>query len=295
MTNTGVAAGTFRPESTREFFGLESKWLSIGDERIHYHDEGSGTPVVLLHGSAIGVSAAANWWRVIPRMAVSARVLAPDMGGYGWTSVPDESYYGLPAWTEQVVRFLDALDIPKAVLVGNSLGGRIATQVAVDHPDRVTGLVTMGSPGIEYQPTQTLRANTAPAITPEGIARVMATLAADGYKIPDGLVEFRYAMVSRPGGPEQWRTVVRVRDESVAASRLTAEQLASVTVPALILHGKQDKVVRVTDSFGTAQALPNADLMLFANCGHWVQLERESEFLTAVDGLLRRVSSEDGR
>lgn len=291
MTNTDV----FRPETTYEVFGLESKWLSIGDERIHYHDEGSGTPVLLLHGSAVGVSAAANWWRVIPPLAKSARILAPDMAGYGWTDVPDDRYYGLPAWTEQAIRFLDALDIPKAILVGNSLGGRIAMQIAVDYPTRVSGLAVMGSPGIEYVPSPALKSNSKPDFTPEGIARVMRSLAAEGYEIPEGLVDFRYAMATRPGGPERWQTVVQARDASVAVHRLAAEQLAAITVPALIMHGRQDKIVPFSDGISTARALPNADLALFANCGHWVQLEREAEFLALVAGVIARVASNTER
>ena len=281
---------SFRAETTQAAFGLESRWVSIGAERIHYHEAGAGTPVILLHGSAIGASAAANWWRAIPALAGQARVLAPDLAGYGWTEVPGEEYYGLPAWSAQVGRFMDALGIGSAILIGNSLGGRIALQVALDEPARVLGLVTMGSPGLHHHRTEVVNRHVAPVISRDGIASVMADLAADGYRIPDGLVDFRYLMATRPGAPERWKKVVAARDETVAAADLTAEQVGSITVPALILHGMQDKVVTIADSLNTAQALPNGDLMLFSNCGHWVQLEREDDFLLVTSHLVRRIA-----
>ncbi len=280
----------FRAETTLEVFGLESRWVSVGAERIHYHEAGAGMPVILLHGSAIGASAAANWWRAIPALAGQARVLAPDLAGYGWTEVPSEEYYGLPAWSAQVGRFMDAMGIESAILVGNSLGGRIALQVAIDQPARVLGLVTMGSPGLHHHRTEMVNRHVAPVISRSGIASVMADLAADGYRIPDGLVDFRYLMATRPGAPERWKKVVTARDETVASADLTAEQVGSITVPALILHGMQDKVVTVADSLNTAQALPNGDLMVFSNCGHWVQLEREDDFLLVVSHLVQRVA-----
>ncbi|WP_405970512.1 alpha/beta hydrolase [Streptomyces sp. NBC_00988] len=290
-SDNGDAAAAFRPESTAQVFDLASRWVTTGGQRIHYHEAGSGTPVVLLHGSAVGASAAANWWRTIPALADHARVLAPDLAGYGWTEAPDSGHYGLGAWSEQVGRFMDAVGVESAVLIGNSLGGRIGLQVALDQPDRVLGLVTMGSPGLNHRRTEVVGRHVAPTVTREGIARVMADLAADGYRIPDGLVEFRYRMASRPGAPERWAEVVKARDESVAQAGLTDEQVASVTVPALILHGMQDKVVTVADSLDTARALPNGDLMVFAHCGHWVQLEREDDFLAAVTRFLRRVAA----
>ena len=280
----------FRAETTLDVFGLESRWVSIGAERIHYHEAGSGLPVILLHGSAAGVSAAANWWRIIPALAGHARVLAPDLAGYGWTEVPSEEYYGLAAWSAQVGRFMDAVGVESAILVGNSLGGRIALQFALDQPTRISGLVTMGSPGLDHRRTEVINRHGAPVVTREGIAKVLADLAADGYQIPDGLVDFRYLMATRPGAPEQWTKVVAARDHTVASAGLTAEQVGSITVPALILHGMQDKVVGIADSLNTAQALPNGDLMVFSNCGHWVQFEREHDFLLVVSNLVQRVA-----
>lgn len=280
---------SFNPESTRDYFNLDSSWITVGDERVHLHEAGTGTPIILLHGSAVGASAAANWWRTIPALAKIGRVIAPDISGYGWTESNRERTLSIPVWADDVVRLMDALQLPSAILVGNSLGGRIAMQVAVDHPDRVAGLVTMGSPGISYESSPTLTANAKPDFTVEGIARVMRNLAADGFDIPVELAEFRYRMATRPGAPERWQRVVADRDSSVAEHRLTENDLRALVAPTLILHGREDKVIAFDEAIETARFIPAADLAIFADCGHWVQLEREHEFLELVTGLVARV------
>ena len=110
-----------------EYFGYESRWLSTRPgERIHYLDEGrpDGTPVVLLHGSAIGITAAANFYLTIPALvAAGHRVIAPDLYGYGFTETPGDLPAVRPNQVDLVIRVLDALELPNAYVVGNSLGG----------------------------------------------------------------------------------------------------------------------------------------------------------------------------
>src|SRR5690606_11317905 len=116
-------------------------WLSTRSaERIHYLDEGdaAGVPVVLVHGSAIGITAAANFYLTIPALVQAGyRVLAPDLYGYGWT----ESAPGVQATrqnhVDQLLRMLDALAIDSAYFIGNSLGGMVTAALAIGHPGRV--------------------------------------------------------------------------------------------------------------------------------------------------------------
>ena len=105
-----------------------------------------------------GVSALANWQHNIPTLAQRFRVLAPDIVGFGATERPDDIVYSLRTWTDHVWAFLDAHDIEKTAIVGNSLGGRIALQMAADRPDRITKMVLMGAPGVGMTPTEGLAA-----------------------------------------------------------------------------------------------------------------------------------------
>ena len=114
----------------------------------HYHEAGSGPPVLLLHGSGPGVSAWANWRLTIPALARNYRVIAPDLVGFGCTERPGDIRYSLQTWSNHVWSFLDALGIGQTSLVGNSLGGRIGLDMAAQHPDQLHRMVLMGAPGV---------------------------------------------------------------------------------------------------------------------------------------------------
>ena len=118
--------------------------------RTNVHDLGSGPPVLLIHGSGPGVSAWANWRLVMPELARQARVIAPDMVGFGYTERPTGQRYDMDAWVAQAVGLLDALDIERTDLVGNSFGGALALALTIRHPQRVRRLVLMGSVGVPF-------------------------------------------------------------------------------------------------------------------------------------------------
>ena len=103
------------PEYTTDsFFGLEDKWIETAEgELTHYHEMGEGTPILFLHGSGTGVSAAANWWLNLPQIAEQARCIAIDTIGYGQTVVAPGTAYGIRAWVDHAIRTLDALGIEK--------------------------------------------------------------------------------------------------------------------------------------------------------------------------------------
>ncbi len=133
---------------TDAFFGLEDKWLQTGDgELTHYHELGAGTPILFLHGSGTGVTAAANWWLNLPRIAEQGRCIAIDSIGYGQSIVAPDTEYGIREWVRHAVRVLDALGIDKTWIVGNSIGGWVALQFAIDFPERLLGIVSMGTGG----------------------------------------------------------------------------------------------------------------------------------------------------
>ena len=114
--------------------------------RTNYLDSGgAGAPVLLIHGSGPGVSAWANWRLVMPALAQQARVIAPDMVGFGYTERPEGFVYNMDAWVRQAVGLLDALGIERTDLVGNSFGGGLSLALAIAHPERVRRLVLMGS------------------------------------------------------------------------------------------------------------------------------------------------------
>ena len=105
-------------------------------------------PVLLLHGSGPGVTAAANWRPVIPALSADRRVIAPDQLGFGGTATGEPRSYGRAAWTDHALALLDTLGLGTVDVIGNSMGGAIALSMAVARPGAVRRIVTMGSMGV---------------------------------------------------------------------------------------------------------------------------------------------------
>lgn len=117
--------------------------IDVGGSTLHVRDEGAGEPVLVLHGFAGSARVMAPLTEVL---AEHHRVIAPDLVGHGRSDAPTTaSAYAWPAVTRGLVRLLDALDVPHAHVLGFSLGGRIALQLAARHEERVRAVVTIGS------------------------------------------------------------------------------------------------------------------------------------------------------
>lgn len=271
--------------TTTSEISTESR-IDAGDIDTLYHEAGTGSPVVLLHGSGPGVSAWANWQHTIPALSHEFRVLAPDIVGYGATSRPEHIRYSLQTWTDHVVAFLDAAGIEKTAIIGNSLGGRIALAIAEQHPDRVSRMVLMGSPGVGMQVTDGLKALRSYEPSLENMRRLLLDyFAVDPAIITDELVQIRYEASAETF--EAYRAMFFDPKHAGNELGITAEQASRITVPSLLVHGREDKVVPLDVAQQMVRVLPNADLHVFAHCGHWTQIERAADFNEIVAQFLR--------
>ena len=271
--------------TTDPFFGLEDAWAETAPgELTHYHELGKGTPVVFLHGSGSGVSAAANWWLNLPELSRHCRTIAVDLLGFGQTVEAPGSEFGIKAWVEHVVRILDALGIEKTWLVGNSLGGWVAFQFAIDHPERLAGIISMGTGGAPR--TKALASHAKPKMTPDGIRQALLDFVVDPSLVTDELVNSRYAAASREGATDRFRAVVAARDIDRETLPLDMDVLSKLEIPVLLIHGREDKVIPMSRSLQLHEVIPNADLHLFSQCGHWSQVERAEDFNTVVASYL---------
>ncbi len=262
-------------------------FVDAGDIRTHYHDAGHGDPVVLLHGSGPGVSAWANWQHTIPALANTGRVLAFDLVGYGATQRPGAIRYSLRSWTDHVWAFLDALGLDRVSVVGNSLGGRLALQMAEDDSGRLRKMVLMGSPGVGMTVTEGLTALRGYEPSPENMRALLTSyFAVDESIITDELVRTRYEASAAPGAHEAYQLMFFDPRHAGSDLGITEEQVRAVTVPTLLVHGLQDKVVPPEVSWTMVNLLPDADLHVFARCGHWTQIERAAEFNALVTDFL---------
>jgi pimeloyl-ACP methyl ester carboxylesterase len=268
---------------------LKPRTIDAGGIQTGYLEAGAGDPVVMLHGSGPGVSAMANWQHNIGALSQRFRVLAPDIVGFGATKRPDDIVYSLRTWTDHIWAFLDAHDIERAAIVGNSLGGRIALQMATDRPDRITKMVLMGAPGVGMTLTEGLAALRAYQPSHDAMRDLLRNyFAVDPTMITDDLVALRYEASVTDGAYEAYRAMFFDPRHAGSELAITAEEARAIDTPALLVHGREDKVIPMQVSVTMLGLLPNADLHVFSACGHWTQIERADEFSALVADYLAR-------
>lgn len=253
--------------------------VDVAGVRTNYHDVGSGSPVVLIHGSGPGVSAWANWRLTLPHLSEHFRVLAPDALGFGYTERPADPRYDLDGWTDHLLGFLDALDLDRVSLVGNSFGGALALHLATHHPDRVQRLVLMGSVGVPFELTPGLDAVWGFQPSLASMRGLLEIFAYDQALLTDDLARLRLEAATRPGVHEAYASMFPApRQHSVDALVVEETLIRRIENPTLVVHGRDDRVIPMDNSLRLHELIEDSRLHLFDHCGHWVQIEHADAF-----------------
>lgn len=261
--------------------------IKTGEYNTNYHDVGSGSPLLMLHGSGPGVSAWANWNKVFPLLSEKYRILAPDMAGFGYTDRPEGMVYNMSSWVDQTIRFMDALDIEKADLVGNSFGGALALSMAVKYPQRINKLVLMGSMGVSFPLTYGLDRVWGYIPSFENMKELLDIFVYNRNIVNDDLARLRYESSMNPGFQESFSSMFPApRQSSVEAMAGNEVYIRSIPHETLIVHGREDRVIPLETSLKLVQLIENAQLHVFGKCGHWTQIEKTKEFAALVDTFL---------
>ena len=256
--------------------------------RTNYLEAGKGDETVLLiHGSGPGVTSYANWRVVVPALAEDLHVVAPDMVGFGYSDRPEGITYGLQTWADQTVGLMDTLGIEKAHLVGNSFGGAIALRIAAQHPQRVGKLVLMGSMGVPFEITEGLERVWGYEPSFENMRRVLDVFAYSRELVNDELAKVRHEGSIQPGFQEAFAAMFPApRQRWVEAMVTPEEEIRKLTHRTLIVHGREDQVIPVANSYKLEELIDNADLVVFSHCGHWSMIERTADFNRLVRDFL---------
>ncbi len=262
--------------------------------RTNYHDLGSGHPLLMIHGSGPGVSAWANWRLVMPALAERARVIAPDMVGFGFTDRPAGQRYDMDTWVGQAVGLLDALGIARTDLVGNSFGGALALALAIRHPQRVRRLVLMGSVGVPFPITQGLDAVWGYTPSFENMRAIMDYFAWDRALVNDQLAQLRYEASIRPGFQESFAAMFPApRQRWVDAMASREEDIRALPHQTLVVHGRDDRVIPLSTSLTLSNWIPRSQLHVFGQCGHWTQIEHAARFARLVGDFLAEAAADE--
>lgn len=264
--------------------------------RTNYHDVGQGFPVLLIHGSGPGVSAWANWRLTLPRLAGRARVLAPDMVGFGHTERPAGIAYGMDTWVRHALGFLDAMGIDRADVVGNSFGGALALALASRHPQRVRRLVLMGAAGVPFALTPGLDAVWGYEPSVQAMRRLLDIFAYDRQLVNDELAELRYRASVRPGVQEAFAAMFPApRQRWVDALASPEAAIRALPHETLIVHGREDRVIPLSNALTLSRWIHRSQLHVFGRCGHWTQIEHAERFARLVGDFLAEAGTDEPR
>ena len=266
----------------------QGEYMQAGGYKTHYHEAGSGETVLFIHGSGPGVTAWANWRLTLPGLAQKFHVLALDVLGFGYSERPDGVTYAKSVWVDHLLAFLDAKDVRRCSIVGNSMGGGLALAIATRRPELVHKLVLMGSSGVRMELTPALDKVWGYQPSREAMRELLTEcFAYDTSFITRELVDLRYAASIQPGFQESYGSMFPApRQRGIDDLASDPELLGKIASPALIIHGREDKVVPLSASYKLFELLPDAELHVFGKCGHWTQIERTAQFNQLVDFFL---------
>lgn len=262
----------------------------VAGVRLHLYDAGRGPALVLLHGLG---DEADSWRRVIPQLAQTHRVIAPDLPGFGRSEAPRRAYTpGL--FVRTVAGLLEGLGLEEVGLVGNSLGAEIAARLALEHPRRVSRLVLVDGPSLGGGVSPALlrlltpglgeRYYTALRASQEAAYATLRPYYADLEALPPEERAFlRERVWARVWSDGQRRAFFSTLRQAALASLIAGARfragLARLAVPTLIVWGEQDRIVPLASGRALAALIPRSRLEVIPACGHLPQQERPAELV----------------
>lgn len=271
---------------------------TVGDCRIAYRRAGtSGPPVVLCHGAGID-DASVSWRYAIDALADDYRVYGIDWPGYG-NSIGDVTHT-VEAYVDVLEGFLETLPFERVSLAGISMGGGVALGYTLANPDRVERLALVDSYGLGARlpsalqwkflsrvPGATEFGKVAAGTSTRSVRMVLDSLVADADALPDTFVDDVRRKLMEPGSIQAFK---QFQDNELSFSGRVAtnfvDDLEELSVPTLLVHGREDPLVPLEWSERAADLIPEAELEVVENCGHWTPRERPERFNDLLEDWL---------
>lgn len=279
-----LTAALLSTGASRQAPGIVAKDATVLGFKLHYVEAGRGPTVVLLHG--IGGSGA-RWRPNVEALSAGFHVVALDQIGFGDSDKPLANYHaGMLA--EFLVDFLKAIGSPKAIVIGNSMGGNVALYTAVHYPEAVSRLVLVDG-GV-------FRAANAPPAPPQDPHRRQITngvtrdetreyfrlLFHDDSLVTDQMVDESLAMRLRSA-----YSIARMLEAGEKGlGSVSEDEVRRLKVPTLVVWGRDDELINVATADRLEQAIAGSKKVIIDNAGHMPQLERPADFNRIVREFL---------
>ena len=280
------------PDAMRaKYGGAPSQFVTLADgQTVHLRDEGprDASAIILLHGSNADLH---TWQPWVDALKTDYRVIRFDQIGHGLTGPSRDGAYAIADFVADVDAVADLLGLERFILGGNSMGGGISVHYALAHPDRVKGLVLVDAAGAPVDRPQKSGGNIGFTIASmPGVNKIMEHIT------PRSLVEesFRQSIsnqsLATPQTIDRYWELLRYPGNRAATiarfttprSPLTAQQVAGITVPTLIIWGEEDALIPVDAGRWYDATLPNAELLVLPAIGHLPMEEAPDETINAL-------------
>jgi 2-hydroxy-6-oxo-6-(2'-aminophenyl)hexa-2,4-dienoate hydrolase len=265
----------------------EKRFIDVNGIKTCYIEDGSGPPLLLVHGGGAGANSYGNWFACMPLFAKHFRTIAVDMVGFGDTDKPDGASfeYSQKSRWEHIAGFVKALGLEKASMVGNSMGGATVMGVAIEFPDLVDKLVLMGSAGLNSEITPALGPVLNYDFTKEGMIRLMQVLTNPAFEIKSEMVDYRWTNSVEPGARQAYAATMNwVRKQG--GLFYSDDYIAKVQQPTFVVNGKVDEVVTLKQAARFLELIDNSWGYIMPHTGHWAMIEHPEDFSAAVTAFI---------
>jgi pimeloyl-ACP methyl ester carboxylesterase len=278
----------------------DSQFLDLGQGLVvHYRDQGApaARPIMLVHGYSASLVTWSAWEAELA--GAGYRVVSLDLPGHGLTRTPPDYAVTMDGYADLIETVAQRLGLPGVILAGSSMGGHVAWRTALRHPARVDALVLVGAAGWADPQQETsddgpiifrllrdpivgpiLLDLDSTALTRQGLQASFA----DPSLATEDMVE-RYVELSR--APEHRNVLMRIITGDLSEGA-TPELMARITVPTLVMHGEQDRLVPVRFGRRYLETIPGAEGAIYADAGHLPQEEIAEKSVTDVKAFLLR-------
>jgi pimeloyl-ACP methyl ester carboxylesterase len=271
------------------------RWIVLDGSPVNTIELGAGPPLVFVHGLS---GSWTNWLEQLPVFADEHRVLALDLPGFGHSPMPQREI-SIPGYARLLEQLFDQLDIDAAAVVGNSMGGFIAAELAIAFPQRVERLVLVSAAGIStHENVRARRAIPTLRRLERLVAAYSAWLASKSESVArrPRLREATLGVVARHPGrlpaalaAEQLRGAGApgfLQGLAAVTDYHFRERLPEIACPTLIVWGDRDRLITVRDADVFADLIPNSRKVVFEDTGHVAMLERPAAFNELLTGFL---------
>ena len=277
------------------------RWVRVQDRWMNMIDMGSGPPVLFIHGLS---GCWQNWLEQLPLFARDHRVIAVDLPGFGQSEMPVEEI-SITGYADAIDELMETLEIEEARIVGNSMGGFIGAELAIQHPERVERLVLVAAAGLSIESIRTERKkglrhraenvvfftlghiasrSHQVALRPRLRHALLMLVAAHPAQLPAPLAAQQVLGSGKPGFSDALEAMCRypLRD-----------RLEKIACPTLIIWGEKDLLVPVKDAAIFEKLIPDARKIIYEDTGHVSMMERPARFNSDVKAFLDEAPGEE--